>query len=44
VIAEVDDCGIDAVTTEAARRTGFKIDAHRLELFGRCGDCKLKRG
>ncbi|MGI9096071.1 MAG: Fur family transcriptional regulator [Candidatus Limnocylindrus sp.] len=44
VIAEVDDCGIDAVTTEAARRTGFKIDAHRLELFGRCGDCKRKRG
>ena len=42
VIAEVDDCGIDAVTTEAARRTGFTIDAHRLELYGRCGACRRK--
>lgn len=43
-IAEVDDCGIDAVTAEAARRTGFRIDAHRLELFGHCPSCKRKLG
>lgn len=42
-IAEVDDCGIDAVTAEAARRTGFRIDAHRLELFGRCPNCARRR-
>ena len=42
VIEEVDDCSIDAVTAEAARRTGFEIDAHRLELYGRCGSCQRK--
>jgi Fe2+ or Zn2+ uptake regulation protein len=42
-IAEVDDCGIDAVTAEAARRTGFEVDAHRLELFGRCPSCRRSR-
>lgn len=36
----VDDCGIEAVTREAARRSGFKIEQHRLELFGRCPDCR----
>lgn len=39
-ISEVDDCGIDAVTTEAARRSGFEIESHRLELFGRCPRCQ----
>jgi len=39
-IAEVDDCGIDTVTAEAARRSGFEIQSHRLELFGRCPHCK----
>ena len=39
-ISEVDDCGIDAVTAEAARRSGFDIQSHRLELFGRCPRCK----
>ena len=39
-ISEVDDCGIDAVTAEAARRSGFAIQSHRLELFGRCPRCQ----
>ena len=39
-ISEVDDCGIDAVTDEAARRSGFEIQSHRLELFGRCPRCR----
>jgi len=39
-ISEVDDCGINAVTDEAARRSGFEIQSHRLELFGRCPRCK----
>jgi Fur family transcriptional regulator, ferric uptake regulator len=37
---EVDDEGL----TEAVRRieleTGFRIDSHRLELFGRCRHCQ----
>ena len=43
---EVDDCGITAVAKEIARRTGYRIEAHRLELFGVCPDCAAgaKRG
>ena len=39
-ISEVVDCGIDTVTAEAARRSGFEIQSHRLELFGRCPRCQ----
>lgn len=42
-IAEVEDCGIDAVTSEVARRSGFEIQSHRLELFGRCPGCQQTR-
>jgi Fe2+ or Zn2+ uptake regulation protein len=31
------------VTTEAARRSGFQIQQHRLELFGTCPDCQSKK-
>jgi len=37
--ADVDDAGLQAVTSQIARRTGFRIDTHRLEMFGRCPDC-----
>ena len=36
---DVDDVGIQAVTAEIGRRTGFQIDTHRLELFGLCPAC-----
>jgi Fe2+ or Zn2+ uptake regulation protein len=36
---DVDDPGIDAVTRSIGRRTGFRIDSHRLELFGLCPAC-----
>ncbi len=36
---EVDDPGIETATRSIARRTGYRIDAHRLELFGLCPDC-----
>jgi len=42
-ITEVEDCGIDAVTSEVARRSGFEIQSHRLELFGRCPECQRTR-
>jgi Fe2+ or Zn2+ uptake regulation protein len=33
------------VTAEAARRSGFAIQQHRLELFGKCPACQTtKRG
>lgn len=37
---DVDDSGLRAVVAEIAARTGFRIDEHRLELFGRCADCR----
>ena len=36
---EVADAGLQEVTETIARRTGFRIDTHRLELFGLCPTC-----
>jgi len=33
---EVEDSGLQSVVTDIARRTGYQIDTHRLELFGLC--------
>ena len=37
---EIDDAGLRAVVDTIAERTGYEIDKHRLELFGRCPDCR----
>jgi Fur family ferric uptake transcriptional regulator len=37
--AEVADGALAALVGEIGRRTGFAIDEHRLELFGRCPAC-----
>jgi len=37
---DVEDCGMGAVAREISRRTGFRIDDHRLELYGLCSDCR----
>jgi Fe2+ or Zn2+ uptake regulation protein len=38
---EIGDLGLGAVAREVARRTGYRIDEHRLELFGLCPTCQL---
>jgi Fur family transcriptional regulator, ferric uptake regulator len=37
---EVDDAGIQAIVAETERQTGYRIDNHRLELYGTCPDCR----
>ena len=38
--AEVADGDLSAIVDRIGRRTGFRIDAHRLELFGLCPTCR----
>jgi Fur family ferric uptake transcriptional regulator len=37
---DVDDAGWRSVVGDIERRTGYRIDDHRLELFGVCADCR----
>lgn len=37
---EVDDNGFEAVAGAIERQSGYRIDTHRLELFGRCPACR----
>jgi Fe2+ or Zn2+ uptake regulation protein len=37
---DIDDAGWRAVVRDVERRTGYRIDDHRLELFGRCPACQ----
>jgi Fe2+ or Zn2+ uptake regulation protein len=37
---EIGDLGLGAVAREVARRTGYRVDEHRLELFGLCPVCQ----
>lgn len=40
---EIDDAGLRPVVREVARETGFRVDDHRLELFGLCPACQAAR-
>jgi Fe2+ or Zn2+ uptake regulation protein len=37
--AEVDDSGLAGAVREIELQSGFRIDTHRLELFGLCRHC-----
>lgn len=39
---EVEDCGVAESVAEISRRSGYRIDTHRLELFGLCRHCQAK--
>jgi Fe2+ or Zn2+ uptake regulation protein len=36
----VDDHGLERVAAAIGRSTGYRVDTHRLELFGRCPSCQ----
>jgi Fur family ferric uptake transcriptional regulator len=37
---EIEDAGLRTLVREVARQTGYRVDEHRLELFGLCADCQ----
>jgi Fur family ferric uptake transcriptional regulator len=39
---DVADHGLAEAVAEIGRRTGYRIDSHRLELFGLCPDCQAR--
>jgi Fe2+ or Zn2+ uptake regulation protein len=41
---DVDDAGLVAVVERIGRETGYRISAHRLELFGLCPTCQAEMG
>jgi Fur family ferric uptake transcriptional regulator len=41
--SEIDDAGLKTVVHQVARRTGYRVDIHRLELFGLCPACQAAR-
>jgi Fur family ferric uptake transcriptional regulator len=40
---DVGDSGMVRVLEEVARRSGYRIESHRLELFGLCASCQASR-
>jgi Fur family ferric uptake transcriptional regulator len=39
---DVEDAGWRSVVRDIEKKTGYRIDDHRLELFGLCADCHRK--
>jgi Fur family ferric uptake transcriptional regulator len=39
---EFDDGGVRAVLGEIGQLTGYELEGHRLELFGRCPECQAR--
>jgi Fur family ferric uptake transcriptional regulator len=42
--ADVPDQGLDRLVEHIATSSGFRIDRHRLELFGLCPSCQARAG
>jgi Fur family ferric uptake transcriptional regulator len=36
----IADAGLRTIVDDVARRTGYRVDEHRLEMFGLCPDCQ----
>ena len=41
-VTEIDDSGIAAAVEDVERATGWQVDGHRLELYGRCPHCRTR--
>lgn len=41
---DIPESGLQGVTSEIARATGFHLQGHRLELFGLCPECQRATG
>ena len=39
-VIEFTDCDIDELEQRLSRKTGFMIEGHLLEVWGRCPDCR----
>jgi Fur family ferric uptake transcriptional regulator len=39
-VIEFDGCDLDGLFKSVARKTGFRIEGHWLEVFGRCPKCQ----
>jgi Fe2+ or Zn2+ uptake regulation protein len=42
-VTDVPDLGVGSALTAMERATGWRVDRHRLELYGRCPDCQRRR-
>ena len=42
-VTEVDDSGLAGAVEQIQRRTGWQVESHRLELYGRCPRCRTGR-
>ena len=42
-VTEVDDVGLADAVEVIERRTGWQVESHRLELYGRCPRCRISR-
>lgn len=42
-VTEVDDHALTDAVAEIERHTGWRIESHRLELYGRCPSCPAPR-
>jgi len=41
---DVDDRGLSGIIATVGRRSGFRVTAHRLEIFGLCAACQTAGG
>jgi Fur family transcriptional regulator, ferric uptake regulator len=42
-VTEIDDRGLAAAVQDIERATGWQVESHRLELYGRCPRCRIHR-